>query len=72
MARHYFQLYNEVSFKRYKLKNYAYFDGFSANGTANEIALKVVFSRNNIDAPIYSRRGSSFSISAELTPPYSR
>lgn len=68
----YFQLYNEVAFKRYKLKNYQYFDGFSANGTANEFALKVVFSRNNIDAPIYSRRGSSFSISAELTPPYSR
>lgn len=67
----YFQLYNEVAFKRYKLKNYAYFDGFSANGRANEIALKVVFSRNNIDAPIYSRRGSSFSISAEITPPYS-
>lgn len=68
---HYFSLYNEMSFKRYKLKNYAYFDGFSANGTANEVALKIVFARDNIDAPIYSRRGSSFSLSAELTPPYS-
>lgn len=68
----YFQLYNELHYKRYKLKNYPYFEGFSANGIANEVSLKTVFSRNNIDAPIYSRRGSSFSLSLEITPPYSK
>ncbi|MCQ2252250.1 MAG: outer membrane protein assembly factor BamA [Bacteroidales bacterium] len=67
-----FTLYNEAFFKRYKLRNYPYFDGFSANGIANELGLKIVFSRNSIDAPIYSRRGSSFSISGEFTPPYSK
>ena len=68
----YFQLYHELQYKRYKLKNYPYFDGFDADGIANEIALKTVFSRNSIDAPIYSRRGSSFSLSLEITPPYSK
>ena len=70
----YFQLYGELFFKRYKLKNYTYggmFEGFDPNGTANETGVKIVFSRNNIDAPIYSRRGSSFAFTFELTPPYS-
>ena len=68
----YFQLYHELDYKRYKLRNYPYFDGFDADGVANEISVKTVFSRNNIDAPIYSRRGSSFSLSLEITPPYSK
>ncbi len=67
-----FSLGNELYFKRYKLKNYQYFDGFSKNGTANEVGLRIVFSRSDIDAPIYSRNGSSFSLSAEITPPFSR
>ncbi|MBQ3655372.1 MAG: outer membrane protein assembly factor BamA [Bacteroidales bacterium] len=68
----YFQLYGELFFKRYKLIDYPYdlFEGFS-NGNANETGIKIVFSRNNIDAPIYSRRGSSFAFTFELTPPYS-
>ncbi|MCQ2975023.1 MAG: outer membrane protein assembly factor BamA [Bacteroidales bacterium] len=68
----YFQLYEELEYKRYKLNNYPYFEGFDADGIANEVALKTVFSRNSIDAPIYSRRGSSFSLSLEITPPYSK
>ncbi|MBR4266315.1 MAG: outer membrane protein assembly factor BamA [Bacteroidales bacterium] len=67
----YFQIYSELFYKRYKLKNYQYFEGFSSNGTANETGIKIIFSRNNIDAPIYSRRGSSFALTFELTPPYS-
>ncbi|MBO4371986.1 MAG: outer membrane protein assembly factor BamA, partial [Bacteroidales bacterium] len=67
-----FQLYEEIQYKRYKLNNYPYFDGFDADGIANEVALRTVFSRNSIDAPIYSRRGSSFSLSLEITPPYSK
>ena len=67
-----FSLYEEIQYKRYKLQNYPYFDGLDADGVANEIALKTVFSRNSIDAPIYSRRGSSFSLSLEITPPYSK
>ena len=67
-----FQLYEELQYKRYKLQNYPYFDGLDADGVANEVALRTVFSRNSIDAPIYSRRGSSFSLSLEITPPYSK
>ena len=69
----YFQLYGELFYKRYKLEDYPWdlFDGFGSNGKANETGIKIVFSRNNIDAPIYSRRGSSISFTFELTPPYS-
>lgn len=67
-----FQLYSELFFKRYKLKNYPYFEGFSANGLANELGIKVVFSRNTLDQIIYPRRGSSYQLTAEITPPYSR
>ena len=69
----YFQIYGELFYKRYKLEDYPYdlFDGFGSNGKANETGVKIVFSRNNIDAPIYSRRGSSFSLTFEMTPPYS-
>ncbi len=69
----YFQIYGELFYKRYKLEDYPYdlFDGFGSNGKANETGVKIVFSRNNIDAPIYSRRGSSFSFTFEMTPPYS-
>ena len=68
----YFQLYGEYFYKRYKLEDYPYdmFEGFD-DGVANETGVKIVFSRNNIDAPIYSRNGSSFSLTGELTPPYS-
>ncbi len=67
-----FTLYNELQFKRYKLHNYKYLDGFNANGVANEVGLRTVFSRSDIDNNIYPRNGSSFSLSFELTPPYSR
>ncbi|MEG1406029.1 MAG: BamA/TamA family outer membrane protein, partial [Alistipes sp.] len=65
----YFTLYTEVGYDRYKLKDWDYF--VMKDGTANLFSLKFVFARNSIDQPLYSRRGSEFSISAQLTPPYS-
>jgi len=41
------------------------------NGTSNIFTLKFVFERNSVDQPIYPRRGSDFSVSLTLTPPYS-
>ncbi len=35
------------------------------------VSVKAVVSRNSIDQSIYPRRGSNFSISAEITPPFS-
>ncbi len=65
----YFTLYTEASYERYALKNWGSF--IMTNGAANLLSLKLVFARNSVDQPIYPRRGSEFSASVQLTPPYS-
>ena len=65
----YFTLYAEASYQRYRLKGWSSF--IMNNGAANTFALKFVFGRNSVDQPIYPRRGSDFSVSLQLTPPYS-
>ncbi len=66
----YFTLYTELSFERYMLKEWG--SSFvMSNGNANMFSAKAVFSRNSVDQQIYPRRGSNFTLSAELTPPYS-
>ncbi len=65
----YFSLYAEASYERYMLKDWDYF--VMKNGAANLLSLKFVFSRNSVDQPLYPRRGSEFSASVQLTPPYS-
>lgn len=65
----YFTIYHELSLQHYNLKDWYYY--FLTTGDINDFSLKTVFSRNSIDNPLYSRRGSSFSLSAEVTPPYS-
>ncbi len=73
----FFTLYHEVSFQHYKLQNmagYYYFlnDGTSqGNGGFNNLSIKTAFGRNSIDNPLYTRRGSNFTLSLQLTPPYS-
>lgn len=67
----YFQLYNELSYQNYLLDNYRS-NGFSfTDGESKNISFKTTFERNSIDQPIYPRRGSSVSLSLQLTPPYS-
>jgi len=66
----YFSLYNEISYRHYDLNNYPLFAGFST-GIANQLSFNNVFSRNSIDNPLYSRRGSSFSLGFEFTLPIS-
>jgi outer membrane protein insertion porin family len=66
----YFVLSHSLSYFQYKLHNYAITPGFS-NGTSNSISLTNTISRNSFDSPIFTRRGSSVSLSANLTPPYS-
>ena len=41
------------------------------NGSANLLSLRLVFSRNSVDQPIYPRHGSEFSASVQATLPYS-
>ena len=73
----YFTLYHELSFQHYKLQNmagYYYFlnDGTgTGNGGFNNFSLKTAFGRNSMDNPLYTRRGSSFTLALQLTPPYS-
>ncbi len=65
-----FTLTNTLSYQRYSMQNYnnfIYSDGFS-----NVISLTTILGRYSLDSPIYPRSGSNFSLSLQLTPPYSR
>lgn len=65
----YFQFSAELSFQRYILSEWAYFP--VTDGNCNNISLNLTLARSSIDNPIYPRSGSEFSLSAQLTPPYS-
>jgi len=70
----YFSLGLTLSYARYKLRNY-YIDqinlpGFN-NGYSNNLNIKVALQRSSIDQPTFPRTGSNFSVSVQLTPPYS-
>ncbi len=65
----FFQLYAEASYERYSLKDWTSF--VMENGSANLLSMRLVFSRNSVDQPIYPRRGSEFSASVQATLPYS-
>lgn len=65
----YFQIEAGLSYQLYKMKNWEYF--LIPNGSSNNISLSLTLSRNSMDQPIYTRRGSQFSLSVQATPPYS-
>ena len=68
----YFTLYLELSYKRYNINNYAEYGMIFNQGVANNLSLKAVLGRSSSGPnPIYPTMGSEFSLSAELTPPYS-
>lgn len=64
-----FTLYNEIGYQSYNLQDWQGF--IMSNGSSNIFTFKTVFGRSTVDNPIFSRRGSDFSISVALTPPYS-
>jgi hypothetical protein len=67
----YFTIYGEVSYQHFVLRNWR--DEFIfSNGRTNNLSLKLVWGRNSVDQPIYPRSGSNFSLSLQLTPPYSK
>ncbi|SHF52664.1 BamA/OMP85 family outer membrane protein [Dysgonomonas macrotermitis] len=65
----YFQIEAGLSYQLYKMKNWEYF--LVPNGSSNNISLSLTLSRNSMDQPVYTRRGSQFSLSVQATPPYS-
>ncbi len=65
----YFTLYGELTYQAYNLRDW---DSFvMSNGLANMLSLRFLFGRSSVDQPTYPRRGSDFSLSVQLTPPYS-
>ena len=73
----YFTMYHELSFQHYKLQNMAGYYYFlsdatgNGNGGFNNVSFKTAFGRNSMDNPLYTRSGSSFTLSLQFTPPYS-
>ncbi|MCB9014092.1 MAG: outer membrane protein assembly factor BamA [Bacteroidales bacterium] len=66
----FFTLYNELTYQRYSLKDYTgYF--FFTNGNSNNLSFSTTLGRSSVSQPIYPRNGSSFSLSLQLTPPFS-
>ncbi|MDO5572179.1 MAG: outer membrane protein assembly factor BamA [Bacteroidales bacterium] len=65
----YFQFSAALSYQCYILKQWEYF--VVTDGTSNNVNLELNVTRNSIDNPIYTRRGSTFSLSGTVTPPYS-
>lgn len=66
----YFQFQATLAYRWYYLKNWDYLY-YMSNGTSNTITLGLSLSRQSIDNPIYTRRGSQFSVDVTLTPPIS-
>jgi outer membrane protein insertion porin family len=68
----YFVLSQAVSFQYYDLNNYNTGLFTFGNGSSNNLAYTVGLSRNNtFNDPIYPEGGSSFSLTAKLSFPYS-
>lgn len=68
----YFRFSAEIGYNWYNLKNWnqTYMFDF-ANGSSNTFVLGLSLDRTSIDNPTYTRRGSIFSLSLQMTPPAS-
>ncbi len=67
----YFTLSLQLSYTRYTLKNWRYFQLFST-GNSNNLNLSVSIDRSSTDNQLFPRRGSEFSTSLSVTPPWSK
>jgi len=65
----FFSHYHEISIQKYDLENYNI--SSIQNGEVHNLSLRNTLSRNSLDQNIYPRRGSNFSLTLQLTPPYS-
>jgi outer membrane protein insertion porin family len=65
----FFILEHELSFQRYNLNHWTSF--LFEDGYSNNFSFLTRLSRNSVDQPIYPRTGSLFSLSLQITPPYS-
>ncbi len=68
----FFSLYGELSYQKYNLNNYSYYQFLFENGTSNLFSLTAKLTRFSAGPNlIYPRSGSSFTLSLQVTPPYS-
>jgi outer membrane protein insertion porin family len=70
----FFSFSTGINYTRYTLKDYA-IDPYNlpnfSNGNVNNLNIRLALQRNSVDQPLFPRSGSSFLLSAQLTPPYS-
>lgn len=66
----YFTFMVDLGYQAYILKNWDYLY-YMNTGTSHSITLGATLARTSLDNPIFTRRGSQFSLSVQLTPPYS-
>ena len=66
----YFMLSVQLAYTRYMLKNWRYF--LMTTGNANNLNLNLSINRTSTDNQLYPRRGSEFTASVSLTPPWSK
>ncbi|ARS36660.1 outer membrane protein assembly factor BamA [Pontibacter actiniarum] len=66
----YFYMNHSLSYSRYTLDDYPLAANFT-DGTSNSISIVNTIGRSSVDNPTFPRRGSSFTLSLNLTPPYS-
>lgn len=73
----YFTLSAELSYQRFIMNNWRYLyiqlnnGDYLTTGTSNSLSLNFTLARNSTVNPIFPRYGSEFSVSLQITPPYS-
>lgn len=66
----FFNLSVQLAYTRYMLKNWRYF--LLSTGNANNLNLNFSINRTSTDNQLYPRKGSEFTASVSLTPPWSK
>ncbi len=67
----FFSLYGELSYQKYNLNNYSYYQFLFENGESTLISLMAKLQRFSVGPNIiYPRKGSSYTLSLQATPPY--
>lgn len=67
----FFTVSNSLSYQKYTIEGDSYRSFYGFNGSSNSITFNNTIARNSVDNPMYPRSGSSVSMSASFTPPYS-
>jgi outer membrane protein insertion porin family len=67
----FFSIYGELSYQKYNLNNYSYFQFLFENGASSLLSLTTKLQRFSVGPNIiYPRNGSSYTLSLQATPPY--